>query len=87
MPVTAPDSYFAPTATKIKLANPIHCSVIAVYNDGLRPCPADTDLSTAKRTLKDLDLLFIGSNSDLDNSPETGTAPVSTADTHDVATT
>ena len=35
-------------------------------NGGLRPCPADTDLSTAKRTLKDLDLLFIGSNIDLD---------------------
>ena len=38
-------------------------------NDGLRPCPADTDLPTVKRTLRDLDLQFIGSNSDLNTVP------------------
>ena len=40
-----------------------------MYNDGLRPCPADTYLPTVKRTLKDLDLQFIGSNSDLNTVP------------------
>ena len=38
-------------------------------NDGLRPCPEDTDLPTVKRTLRDLDLQFIGSNSDLNTVP------------------
>ena len=59
------DSQFAPTATEIKLVLLSTVQFNAVCNGGLRPCPTDTDLATVERTLRDLDLLFIGSNSDL----------------------
>ena len=68
MPVTAPDICFALKATEIKLVLLSTVQFNAVCNGGLRPCPTDTDLATVVRTPKDVDKVFIWSNSDLEDS-------------------